>query len=366
MNQRFKIIIVILGMLALSFAISWQGLAAQGPLSPRHNPEFWNRFSGVVVIDPDLLDTLEAASSFFPTSFKSLADWLLDVPQGQNVLANQDPTAQAQNEPSIVVNPNNPDHVIASSNDYRLRDLPDGDVRAGYYASFDGGNTWPGDGIIDISSIPNTSAAGDPAMAIHDLNNLYFAYIAFSRTQDDAGGVFVSKSADGGLTWNAPVTVTLNTLYVFHDKEYIAVDASGSQYDGNVYVTWTRFGTGYPIYFSRSIDGGASYSTPVQISDSNLTSCQGSVPAIGPNGEVYVVWYNYDTSAIRFARSLDGGVTWGGRTQVASVSELYCPLPGGNFRCNSFPSFAVDPTNGYLHVAWGDSRNGDADIYYSR
>ena len=30
---------------------------------------------------------------------------------------------------------------------------------------------------------------GDPALAIHDYANVYYSYIAFSRTVDDAGGV---------------------------------------------------------------------------------------------------------------------------------------------------------------------------------
>lgn len=365
MTRRLKIFTVVFSLFVFTLLVSLKGLASHESLSPRDNPDFWSRVSGVVAFDPDSLESFQVEIPFSSFKMQTLTDWLSDVPQGPNVLANQDPTIQAQNEPSIVVNPDDSGHVIASSNDYRLRDLPDGDVRAGYYVSFDSGNTWSGDGIIDISTIPNTNAAGDPAMAIHDMNNLYFAYIAFSRTIDDAGGVFVSKSNDGGLTWNNPVPVAWNSLSVFHDKEYIAVDASGSQYDGNVYVTWTRFEASYPIYFSRSTDGGASFSSPVQISDAGLTLCQGSVPAVSPDGEIYVVWYNYNTSAIRFVRSLDGGVTWGAHTQVASVSELNCPLPGGNFRCNSFPSLAVDPTNGDLHVAWGDYRNGDADIYYA-
>jgi uncharacterized repeat protein (TIGR01451 family) len=287
-----------------------------------------------------------------------------DVPTGPNVLCNQDPTTQAQNEPSIDVNPSNPNHIIASSNDYRLR--PSGDVRAGYYASFDGGNTWPGDGIIDISSIPNTNAAGDPAMAIHDINNVYFAYIAFSRSTDDAGGVSVSKSTDGGLTWQLPVVVAWNSLTVFHDKDYIAVDATGSPYDGNVYVTWTRFEYSAPIYISRSTDGGSSFSTPYAISDSSLSNNQGSIPVVGPGGVLYVAWYNYDQYSIRINKSTNGGASFGTPNLVAYINPIPSPLPGGGFRDNSFPTMAVDQNTGYVYVAWSDSRNGDADIYFTR
>lgn len=363
MSRKIRSLAIILVILGISLTLSVQGMTAQAPLSPRQNPEFQSKISGVVAFDPYKVSS--QLFPFNPSNFKSLSDWLLAVPQGPNVLANQDLTDKAQNEPSIAVNPENPNHVIASSNDYRLQQYG-GDVRAGYYVSFDGGNTWPGDGVIDISSIPNTNAAGDPAMAIHDVNNVYYGYIAFSRNQDDAGGIFVSKSTDGGLSWNNPVLVALNTLSVFHDKDYIAVDASGSPYDGYVYVTWTRFEYAYPIYFSRSTDGGASFSPGVEISGPGYSYDQGSIPVVGPNGELYVFWQNYNVDSIRFNKSLDGGQTWGNASQVAAIAPLNCPLPGGNFRCDSFPAAAVDPTNGYLYVAWADERNGDADIYYTR
>jgi hypothetical protein len=89
-----------------------------------------------------------------------------DVSIGPNVLCNRDATTQVQNEPSIAVNPFNPNQIIATSNDYRLQvgPPPVNDVRAGDYVSFDGGITWPGDRIFDISTIPNTFVAGDPAV----------------------------------------------------------------------------------------------------------------------------------------------------------------------------------------------------------
>lgn len=344
----FATLVTFLLLLALAGSYTMAG----APPSPRDNPAFQDLLSGVVAVESG------AKSEAGPGAVAS-------VPLGMNVLCNQDTGIEPQNEPSIVVNPQDPDHVIASSNDYRLREFG-GDVHPGYYVSFDGGLTWPGDGVIDLSSIPQAEAGGDPALAIHDLNNVYFAYIAFNRDIDDVGGVYVSKSIDGGLSWGTPVGVAYNTLTVFHDKEYIAVDATGSPYDGNVYVSWTRFEFSSPIYFSRSTDGGATFSTPVEISDASYSSNQGSIPAVGPNGEVYVVWYNYNTGGHRMTISLDGGATFGTPFPVAGVSTIPSPLPGGNFRVNSFPTLAVDQNTGNLYVAWNDYSNGDADIFFVR
>ena len=366
MSRHFRyisLLLVVIGF-ALIFS-SWHPALSATP-SPRDNPAFRDMFSGVVVSVPSQT-SLSLFQPFSPPgSFGILLNVLGEVPTGPNVLCNQDQTTQAQNEPSIAVNPSDPNHIIATSNDYRLRvePPPEHDVRAGYYVSFDGGNTWPGDGIIDISTIPNTFAAGDPAIAIHDIHNVYYSYIAFNRSTDD-GGVAVSKSTDGGLTWLDPVVVDWNSASEFQDKEYLTVDATGSAFDGNVYVSWTHFDSSAPIYFSRSTDGGASFSVPYRISDTSYSSNQGSIPIVGPDGVIYVAWFNYDTNGLRMAKSTNGGQSFGTPFPVASVDEIPSPLPGAGFRDNSFPTAAVDLNNGYIYVAWSDYRNGDADIYFT-
>jgi hypothetical protein len=66
-------------------------------------------------------------------------------------------------------------------------------------------------------------------------------------------GIFVSRSDDGGLTWNAAVAVVApnlwdggsNSAVMFDALPALAIDASeGSPHIGNMYVTWTR---AYPV-----------------------------------------------------------------------------------------------------------------------
>ena len=101
------------------------------------------------------------------------------------------------------------------------------------------------------------------------------------------------------------------------DKAWIAVDPQTN----NLYVTWTEFdyyGSNLStdssnIMFSRSLDAGASWSQAKRINkkagyciDSDNT-VEGAVPAVGPNGEIYVAWAGPD--GLVFDRSLDSGNT---------------------------------------------------------
>ena len=138
----------------------------------------------------------------------------------------------------------------------------------------------------------------------------------------------------------------------------MTVDDSGGPFDGSVYVTWVRFSsTGRQrILCARSTGRGLDFEPPVFLTPSGLVEVTGPVPVVGPGGELYVAWKG--GNAIQFSRSLDGGVTFSSPSTVASSSPLPSPLPGARFRVSPFPTLAVDrsggPDHGTLFVAWAD------------
>jgi hypothetical protein len=274
----------------------------------------------------------------------------------------------SQNETWISVDPTNPLNLVAGANDYR-----GGDAAGGVYASLDGGLTWTSSTLAMLDPIQaQYDAQGDPALAAYPGGVFYYAYIDFNRT-DDQNRLCVARSSDGGLTWPQVGVVMDHSgpgSHDFEDKELIAVDTTGGAHDGNVYIAWTRFlaGGGNRIMLSRSTDGGATFSAPLQISDST-GGYQGTAPAVGPNGELYVAWHRGD---IELDVSLDGGLTWGTDRFVAAVDNVPSPLPGASFRLNSFPALAVDtsggPNNGNLYVVWADDSGttGNPDVLLTR
>jgi hypothetical protein len=283
----------------------------------------------------------------------------------------------AQNEPSIAVNPTNENNLVAGANDYRLWEVSE-TVWAGVYTSFDGGGTWaedlmPGYPGGPTSVLSGYDAAGDPSLAFDASGVAHYAGIAFNWTGVGGavdGTIWHGRSEDGGLTWTQTI-VARGGKGIFHDHEQIAADRwAESPHGNNIYVSWTMFvGFGKsPIVVSRSTDGGRTWSAPLEVSGTVTPGgfFQDSLPAVGPDGTVYVVWdetftLQGGTTAMRLwiARSGDGGATFSAPMLVQDVVPEV--LHNAEYRHGTYPAMAVAP-DGKVYVAWADNRFGDADI----
>ncbi len=332
---------------------------------------------------------------------------------GGNIRVNCDSTNLPHNEMSIAVDPANPDHIVAGSNDYEL--FFQGGflverIIAGFYTSTNGGTTWT-NGHVDPGGF---TFNGDPAIAFNTkLGLVHYGVIASNGGQ---GGGFatatiqVNTSPDGGQTFGHPVIVALGMggtrVTVFNDKPYITVDNNpSSAHYGRLYVTYTRFLFDQfgrylesPIYLSFSDDGGQTFSTPQQISGSSSTLCsqpgvsprnigvcnedQFSSPVVGSDGTLYVAFENEEhaqsPSLFRdqylVVRSTDGGSTFSAPSSavfpIFDGSSDYPinvdgrqTLSNSQFRVNSAGNLAVDPSSGpgastRLYISFSDNRNG--------
>lgn len=301
--------------------------------------------------------------------------------QAQRVVRVTEPDAIQPAEVAIAVNPSNPDNLVGASFQTGIPPKP----RAGSYTyvTMDGGKTWK----TVASQDPQNLVQGDDAMAFSSDGTAYHAHLSFdgirvARPKRAESGIIVSASRDGGLTWNGPVPAInhVNSVTPFEDKPGIVADnAAGSPFKGNVYLAWTRFdvyGSHDPechtqIYFSRSVDGGKTFSMPFRISDTggdcidSDNTVEGAVPAVGPKGEIYVVWAG--PLGLVFDKSTDGGLTFGKDKVIGQMPGGWdFPMPGLD-RANGMPVTGVDlsagPRRGTLYVNWVDERNGDLDVF---
>ncbi len=302
-----------------------------------------------------------------------------------------------QNEPTIAVNPVNSLFLIGGANDeQRQPGCGPGPVRgatiasdcsffpgvgtSGVYTSSDSGATWTNRGLLDEQASwqgKGVLSDGDPVIAygpkpdkngVFSFNSGARAYYSSLGSLSGVKGseyVIISYSDDNGVTWSAPVIGTTKTSAVdFNDKNWLAVDTSpSSPYFGKVYLSWTEFrsntGSGYgnePVMVSSSADGGASFGAPNQLSPAANNGTgngrQGSSATTGPDGTAYVAFEQGQSQVVTVSR--DGGNSWTRPATIGAVTDIQDPIPGANFRTDSFVVIAADPRLGSstVHAAW--------------
>jgi Secretion system C-terminal sorting domain len=268
------------------------------------------------------------------------------------------------NEPAIKISKKNPNRVVAGWRDFRLSFNPAW-RRVGYSYSTDFGATWSASALIDSTLLGGGLLRNsDASVTVDTAGNFYITTIALNNVNSN-GTLAIFKSTDGGITF--PIGQILAQGYN-EDKEMVTTDlVPGSSFRNNIYISWSRLNLSPDIRLIRSTNGGVSWSAPVNVSSSS-TNGQGSDPAVGVNGEVYVVWVNYSYNTQYFNKSTNGGLSFGTPVIVASGTAPY--IPWSQTGPTTFPSIAVDfsggPGNGNIYITWCDGRNGDADVFLSR
>jgi hypothetical protein len=244
----------------------------------------------------------------------------------------------------------------------------------GYAQSRDGGATFADLGVIPVPG--NVANLGDPTIRVNRSGTFFASAIAFVGIPGFPAEytVGVWRSTDRGLSWLNPVfppipllPPTTSNPFGFADKPFLRVDTTRASSAGNLYLTWTNFpNSPLPprIVFSRSTDGGASFSPPIFLSDP-AEAAQGSEAAIGPGGVVYVTWWRIEGAfpAIMVARSADFGRTFSRPVVAAPIVPIgfFSGNMSGNFRTNSFPRIDVNPVNGNVYIVYASNPQGTAD-----
>ncbi len=285
--------------------------------------------------------------------------FVFDLP-AQNVLIS---TASNPNEPCIKMDPARPNVLLAAAN------------LNNYYVSVDTGHTWTHDYLSSSYGV-----WGDPVIDVDTAGHFYFFHLSNPVNGNWIDRIVCQKSVDTGSTWTDGTYTGLNGTKA-QDKEWSIIDRNNN----NIYLTWTQFddygssnsADSSVILFSKSTDAGETWSNALRINkvagdciDSDNT-VEGAVPALGPNGEIYVAWAG--PNGLTFNRSTDEGNTW--LEQEIAID----PMPTGwdysipgIYRANGLPVTKCDlsggPHHGTIYVNWTDQRNGsnDTDVWLSK
>ena len=203
----------------------------------------------------------------------------------------------------------------------------------------------------------------DPTVLLDEGGNTVVALVDQARKD-----VFVQRlSPDGRRQDAAPVNVSRSPqTFSWLPRMARAPDAPERLFMIWQEIIFSGGSHGGDILFARSGDRGATFSAPVNLSRSVGGDGKGRINrdiwhngsfdlAAGPDGIVHVVWTEYD-GPLWHSRSLDSGRSFSAPRRIDRGSDA---------RPARAPSLALDAA-GTLHVAWTSGEDDGADIEVAR
>jgi len=254
-------------------------------------------------------------------------------------------------------------------------------------ASHDAGQTFSVS-EVNPNAEPGWSLAG--GATVDPAGNVFFGWTAYAKREVARRpvSVYISRSADGGRSWNT-VLLDVSSAPPDCDPENCQAGFLGAQIvltsdaAGALYALWNAGGVnGGPerIYFSSSTTGGTSWSSRVAVSGAapNAEHCFPAIVAAA-SGDVRIAWMdaraneagrrNHPLWNTFLRSSTNGGATWGPEVQLSGPARGYdYILPNGfRFPFGDYFGLAID-SDGQTHAVWGEGRNYKApgSIWYTR
>lgn len=294
-----------------------------------------------------------------------------------------------QTEPTIAVDPTDPDHLVVGVIDYNMGST------MSVYVSWDAGETWDGPKQI-VYFRDDISGAGDPVVAFGSDGTVFITMISIGVREFVLGTISsqvaimnmaVATSYDGGLTWTEPQLAasgavstesnidqagkergTITTVDL--DKPWLTVGPSPTDPDKDViYLSYTEFEQTSSVLYADELaflsnpflatqikvvasdDGGQTWSAPTPVSDKVYAGfslaapgqdtaqqqtgegtfssrvVQGSQIDVLPDGTLAICWYDSTDDG-----SDTGLAVVGFATSTDEARTFTQPVVAGTFR----------------------------------
>ncbi len=292
--------------------------------------------------------------------------------------------------PSLAVDPGDPDTIVIGHGEARSSGC-------GVQFSTNAGLSW----TEGASPLPKDVAAcvRNTNGPLVDLefgpdSTLYAAFAGYPKANDFHSKIYLARSSDLGRTFTSTAIPGLDPPYADDmfgtpalptvaldptnpKRVYVAYQANYGLFSmaGSVFPPG-KFSSSYPLraYVARSDDGGATFATPVPVSNDPKDHASRAYLAIGKGGEVYVFAGEVNTpvpfgstnppaaSRMFFSSSTDGGKTF-------TQKVIYTGAPGkagDEYNVLLAISTAVDPKSGDLYVVWEDTARPAPAILFRR
>ena len=272
-------------------------------------------------------------------------------------------------EPYLAINPTNNQNMVAAWMGMKYT--------SGLFriliktrASFDGGNTWS-----TYNTLPHLGTgfgSADVSMAFDKNGLLYLAYIDYKQSPD-SGGIYVTRSMDGGLNWDTPskafdmYDVPLKRAI---DRPWLVVDNSNTANTGTIYITTKPAPWITPPnrnYYKVSTDSGHTWSAIANVDGGthlvgDLIAAPMAAPATTINGTFCAMYPSYVASqniypAFYLAKSYDKGQTFTYTTAYTTIASTI----DTNFKVGYHLATSPIDSNKMVFLS-PKSTSGDVDI----
>jgi hypothetical protein len=212
--------------------------------------------------------------------------------------------------------------------------------------SDDGGRSW--DNAPETRNLSNSPGeAFGPSLAVNKVGKTR-VYVTYQDTSPGPTQAFLIRSKKN-TKFRRPANITPDKGGAFSPR--VALDSGEG-----VNIVWgdTNDNSG-KVVFVRSTDQGETFTAPLNVSRSSGVAFEPEI-AVDPSDAINIVWQDTapGTSVIMFSRSMDGGATFSTPKQISKGSGA------------ATEAAIASDAQGRLHVTWVDASGGDFQAYYSR
>jgi len=230
-----------------------------------------------------------------------------------------------------------------------------GNRRELWYSRSTDGSTFSAPVKLWIALTDGGGTTGNPHIAIDSQSHVFVTFAAET-------GIVVCRSADGGADFSAAQTISTIPEELSSssgEDPRIAVDSSG-----HIYIAWQGVSaSGTHVYFTHSIDGGATFSSAMAVDNarggSSLTGASWPSLAIDASGDIDIAWLDnsggscFSCSDVYFGQSTDGGASFAKPINVSN-----------QIGTKWSPDVAVEP-DGSVYIFWTSYTDSDQTLPFS-
>ncbi|MEK6644097.1 MAG: sialidase family protein [Planctomycetota bacterium] len=252
---------------------------------------------------------------------------------------------------------------------------PSGPIGASFTRSTDRGDSW-----LTPVAIPNnprfgvTAVGPDGAVYVTGITGASSSFVVAKSTNAQFSGVLPTFdfSVTGDFLGGAPVLGGIPNPAGLLGQVWIAASPLNAS---NVYLLCSVHAPGadtMDVKFARSLDGGQTWGVPVRVNDDPTNSVAWQwfgTMSVAPNGRIDVVWNDTRDDPLNklailyYSFSVDEGVTWAANRPLTPQWDSRIGWPQQNKIGDYYHMISY---NDAAHLAYAATFNGEQDVYYMR